>query len=95
MIHIPHSDTFPLKGISQSAATLEDTEPINNHISFGCMVHIPDGLVYNAEDSFQFIKIIGYKRNDSKNNCDQSVWTSEWDFLFSQSRWKYLLYCRY
>ncbi|EEM68668.1 hypothetical protein bthur0009_53110 [Bacillus thuringiensis serovar andalousiensis BGSC 4AW1] len=95
MIHTPHLYTFPLEGVSQSAATLEDTEPINNDLSFCSMVHIPNGFVYNAEDSLQFITIISCKRNDSKNNYGGSLWTSGCDFESSQSRWKYLLYCGY
>ncbi|WP_304521866.1 hypothetical protein [Bacillus toyonensis] len=46
MIHTPRSHPSYLEGVSQSAATLEDTEQINTHVSFCCMVQIPDGFVH-------------------------------------------------
>ncbi|MES1053197.1 hypothetical protein FOA24_29720 [Bacillus thuringiensis] len=46
MIHTPHSYPLSCEAVSESAATLEDTEQVNNHISFCSIVHIPDGFVY-------------------------------------------------
>ncbi|PGM93661.1 hypothetical protein [Bacillus cereus] len=46
MIHTPYSYSPQFEGVSQSAATLEDTEKINKDVSFCCIVHIPDGFVY-------------------------------------------------
>lgn len=46
MIHTPHSYPSHLESVSQSAATLEDTEQLNTHVSFCCMVQIPNGFVH-------------------------------------------------
>ncbi|ANN35813.1 hypothetical protein A9498_31115 (plasmid) [Bacillus thuringiensis serovar coreanensis] len=46
MIHTPHSYPIPFGSVSESAATLEDMEQVNHHISFCSIVHIPDGFVY-------------------------------------------------
>ncbi|OUB04394.1 hypothetical protein BK704_19565 [[Bacillus thuringiensis] serovar konkukian] len=44
MIHAPRS--YPLEGLLQSAATIDDTEQIQSHVSFCSMVNVPHGFLY-------------------------------------------------
>ncbi|MED1305359.1 hypothetical protein P4U65_33755 [Bacillus pacificus] len=44
MIHTSHS--YPLESAIQSAATIDDTEQVQSHISFCSIVQVPHGFLY-------------------------------------------------
>ncbi|WP_157994957.1 hypothetical protein [Bacillus thuringiensis] len=44
MMHPPQS--YPLEGLTQSAAAIDDAEQVQSHVSFCSLVQIPQGFLY-------------------------------------------------